>query len=224
MTEDSYIARIPYARPMRIDPALHFVMMTTNKAELTIDKANRSSVVRLLKVPLDYSFPRFDEGDLLAHVRANQERFLGAVFTVIREWHRRGKSKLAKAEHDFRAWATTLGWIVENLLGTAPLMEGHREVQVRISTPAESWLRDVLLAVARAGKLDQPLWTHQLLDVVVAASIQTPGIDPDFDAEETDTFHKACCSLGRQLKRAMGGRDEMVGDHLRIVRLAPGLR
>ena len=33
------------------------------------------------------------------------------------------------ADHDFRGWCATLDWIVQNLLGAAPLMDGHREAQ-----------------------------------------------------------------------------------------------
>ena len=218
MTEDNYIARIPYARPMSIDPALFCVMMTTNKAELTRDKANRSSAVRILKQPQDYGFSRFPEGDLLAHVKANQEMFLGAVFTVAREWYRRGKPRLERAQHDFRQWATTLGWIVENLLDAGPLLDDHRAIQARISTPAESWLRDVLLAVRRAGKLQRPMRTHHLLDVVVTAGIATTGIDLAFDQDDKKEHDKACRALGRALKRAMNDQDEMRCDNLVVAR------
>jgi hypothetical protein len=43
LTEDRYSARIPYMPPVEIDPRRTIVMMTSNKAELTPDLANRST-------------------------------------------------------------------------------------------------------------------------------------------------------------------------------------
>ena len=49
MTEDVYQARVPYLAGVDIDPKRIVVMMTSNKAEVTTDLANRSSCVRILK-------------------------------------------------------------------------------------------------------------------------------------------------------------------------------
>lgn len=143
MTEPVYFARIPYSSPMEIDATRTVLMLTTNKGEFTRDMTNRFSVTRIRKREDGYLFKSFPEGDLLDHVQANQSRYLGAVFAVIREWHRQGKPRLENSAHDFRRWATTLGWIVENLLGAAPLVEGHRDVQERMSSLAGNWLRDL---------------------------------------------------------------------------------
>ena len=56
--------------------------------------------------------------------------------------------------HDFRAWAQTLDWIVQNLLGAAPLLDGHRETQERMTNPALTWLREVAI-IAQSGKGEQ---------------------------------------------------------------------
>jgi hypothetical protein len=84
LTEPSYIARCAYVPNTEIDPRRFCIMMTSNKAEMTIDLANRSSCVHILKQPDGFQFPRYPEGDLLTHVQAQQPRYLGAVFAVIR--------------------------------------------------------------------------------------------------------------------------------------------
>lgn len=97
MTEPVYFARIPYSSPMEIDTTKTVLMLMTNKGEFTRDMTNRSSIVRIRKRGDDYQYQKFPEGDLLDHVQSNQSRYLGAVFAVVREWHRQGKPRLENA-------------------------------------------------------------------------------------------------------------------------------
>jgi hypothetical protein len=173
---------------------------------------NRSAVVRILKRGDDYQFRKFDEGDLLDHVQANQGKFLGAVFAVIREWHKQGKPQQAAAAHDFRRWATSLGWIVENILGAAPLVEGHRAIQERMSSPVGNWLRDLALAVRSAGKLGERLRAYQLLNIVVEAGIKTSGIPEDLDLADEAAFGKGSRAIGMQMSRAVKGESVVMDD------------
>jgi len=178
-------------------------MLTSNRAELTRDLANRASIVRIRKHPDDFKFRRFPEGDLLDHVQANQERYLAAVFSVIREWHRRGKPRLDNAPHDFRHWACKLGWIVENLLHCAPLLADHREIQLRTSSPAGNWLRDVALAVKGAGKLNTQLRVHELVEIILEREVKTPGVSADVDLDDHEQFMKLARLVGRRMSQAV---------------------
>ena len=103
MTEDRYQARIPYSRAIEIDPSRITIMMTSNRAELTKDWANRTICVEILKQSDDYVFGNFPEGDLLDHVRANKERYLGAVFAVIKHGSLRGSRNPTNAVMIFDA-------------------------------------------------------------------------------------------------------------------------
>ncbi len=217
MTELAYFARIPYSAPVEIDPTRTIVMLTSNKAELGDDMANRSSVTRIRKRDAGYEWQKFAEGDLLAHAVANQRKYLGAVFAVIREWHKQGKQQLQAPAHDFAQWAKILGWIVENLLHAAPLMGGHREVLDRISSPAGNWLRDLAMAVKAAGRLGHHLRANQLLNIVVEAGIATVGIEPNIVLEDSATFKKATRAIGSLMTRCVPG-DTANADGITITR------
>jgi len=199
LTEDRYAAREPYSGNVEIDPRRIIVMMTSNRAEFTRDFANRSSCVRLLKQPDGYQFRRWPGGNLLDHVRENQPRYLGAVFAVVREWHRQGKPRTEETRHDFREWAQILDWIVQNVFRLPPLMDGHRETLERTTNPTLNWLRDVTLAVADAEQFDRWLRTHDLLDILTSAGLEVPGLPDGADPEDDATRDKALRAIGRKL-------------------------
>jgi len=68
LTEDEYLARVPYSSPVQVDPRKTVLAVTSNRAELTRDFVNRTSLVRLEKQSADYSFKKYSEGDLGALV------------------------------------------------------------------------------------------------------------------------------------------------------------
>jgi len=219
LTEDRFEARIPHLASVEIDPRRVIVQMTSNKAEVTPDLANRSSCVRILKQERGYRFRKYPEGDILDHIRANQPAYLGAVFAVVRAWHAAGKPRTTECDHDFRPWAQTLGWIVEHIFHAAPLLEGHRETQVRIANPNLNWLRDVALAVRRAGCLDQPLRAGYLIDILAdAADVETPGLPEGGDVSD-ETVRKAVLqALGRKLAVCFAGESEVRIDDMVVTR------
>ena len=219
MTEDSFSARVPHLAAIDVDPRRVFVQMTSNKADITIDLANRSSCVRILKQPEDYRFRHYAEGDILDHVRANQSLYLGAVFAVVKAWHQAGRPRTDATGHDFRPWARTLDWIVQHLFGAGPLLEGHRETQVRMSTPVLNWLRDVALAVRQADEMNIWLRASALLDLIAdRAGIDVPGLTDGADPTDDLVRRKALQAIGRRLSQCFGGADERVIDGLRVLR------
>lgn len=149
--------------------------LSTNGAELTRDLANRSIITRIRKQAPGYAFQTFPAGDLLAHVEANQPFFLGAIFTVIREWERRGCQRTAEARHDFRGWCQALDWIVQNVFAMPPLLDGHREEQARTANPALQWLRDIAHAAKGMRMLYRELTASELVAIADDDGIQFPG-------------------------------------------------
>jgi len=219
LTEDTYYARCAYMPNTAIDPTRVYIMFTSNKAEMTTDLANRSSCVRILKQPDGYQFPSYPEGSILDHVRTNQSRFLGAVFAIVREWFERGKPRTQETRHDFRGWAQVLDWIVQNLLDAAPLMDGHRETQQRMTNPALNWLRDVALATVRQQKTSDWLLANDLLEVIdTDGTIEIPGLKDGSDVADDAVRKSVLQQMGRKLKRCFGETDRIELDGLVIER------
>jgi hypothetical protein len=202
---------------VEIDPARVVIMFTSNSAEITRDLSNRCCAIRIRKHAAYYTFSQFPEGDILDHIQANQPLYLGAVFAVVRAWHAAGKPKSQETRHDFRVWVQTLDWICQNLLGTVPIMEGHRETQQRMTNPALTWLRDVALAVVRAGENDKWLRAHNLLDIVSQSDVPVPGLRDDADPEDETTRNRALQSMGRRLSKCFES-DTLTLDGIQIDR------
>lgn len=219
LTEDTYNARCSYSRNMEINPRLTCVMFTSNKADITKDLANRSACVRILKQPDGYQYRKYPEGDILDRVRAQQSSYLGAVFTVVREWHAAGKPRTTDTRHDFRGWAQTLDWIVQNVLGAPPLLDGHRETQQRMTTPALNWLREVALAVMRQGKAGQWLIASDILECADEdGDIAIPGLREWASLEDADVRRQVLSQIGKMLGRCFKESNEIAIDGMGIAR------
>ena len=219
LTEDTYSARMPYREPVEIDPRRVVIMLTSNKADVTVDLANRSSCVRILKQPDGHTFKPYPEGDILEHVRAAQPRYLGAVFAIVRAWYDAGKPKTTETRHDFRPWAQTLDWIVRNLLDAGPLLDGHRETQARMTNPVLNWLRDVSIEVLRARQTGAWLRAGDLLDLIAETTIETPGLSENGNLTDPETRKAAQQQTGRKLGLCFKAGDTVTLDGMMIERL-----
>lgn len=174
-SEKSFPVRVPHCREVMIDPSRFIVMLTSNGVETTRDFANRGSIVRIWKRE-GYKFRQYIEGDLLEHIRACQPYYLGAVFAIIREWIEQGCPRSGEIRHDFREWAQTLDWIVQKILGEAPLMDGHQDAQERVSNPDLTFLRNLALLVAEQGRLGESLNASALYEIAESTDLNIPGL------------------------------------------------
>jgi hypothetical protein len=173
--EGTFPARVPHRREVEVDPSRFFVQLTSNGVESTPDLANRSSIIRIIKRK-GVQFP-----DNLGEIVQRQEFFLGCVFAIVREWHRQGGPRTKETRHDFRSWCQPVDWIIQNIAGLAPLMDGHRAAQVRVSNPALTWLRAVALAVEGESRLGLALIASELVEVCELHSVEIPGRPADED-------------------------------------------
>jgi hypothetical protein len=190
--------RVPHRGEIQVDPGRFCLFATSNAMEMTRDLANRCSIVRLRKQAVGYAFHRFPEGDVLDHIRANQPRFLGAVFTVLQEWLRLGRPATAEAGHDFREWARAMDYIVQNLLGTAPLLAGHAAARERVSDPAKAFVRNVALLVEQTGGLSGEHSASELYALAEANGLDVPGL-------RVPEEHVGARQVGVAFGRALGG-------------------
>ncbi len=173
-------ARVPHRGEVQVDPRGFVFQITSNGVETTRDLANRAAIVRIRKRPAGFVFKLYPEGDLHAHIKALQPYFLGCVFAVIAEWATKGQPRTDETRHDFREWAQILDWIVQNIFGTAPLLDGHDEARQRVSDPRRNWLRSLCIALRDANRTGE-FFASQLAEFALENDILPPnaGIDSD---------------------------------------------
>jgi hypothetical protein len=158
---------------MNIETRHYLWQISTNGAELTRDAANRCVVTKITKRPPDARFRTFPEGDLLQHVKANQHRYLGAVFAVVREWIHHGRPRSDESRHDFREWTQSLDWIITEIMGMPPLMDGHKEEQLRTANPKLQWLRKIAL-IALSDKNECKMRAGMIAELSEESDIALP--------------------------------------------------
>ena len=195
-TDRLFPCRVPHHGTVNVNPAGYFIFITSNGFETTTDLANRSAIIRIRKRPHDFTFKKYDEGDVLAHVRAKQPFFLGCVFSIIREWHKRGRPHSEETRHDFKEWVQTMDWIVQNLFGQAPLMEGHSEAQELVSNAYMVFLRQVCIAALKVIDSEEPQTANEIAAICEAEGIQIPGLrivgNPEICARQVGTCLAQC--------------------------------
>jgi hypothetical protein len=209
--EKSFPVRVPYSSEVMIDPGWFIVMLTSNGVETTRDFANRGSIVRIRKREQGFEFRRYPEGDLLEHIRACQPHYLGAVFAIVRRWNELGRQRSNETRHDFREWVQTLDWILQNILGEAPLMDGHQAAQERVSNPALTFLRKLALAVAEQDRLGVRLIASELYEIADSAEVDIPGLRAPDEG-------KGKLLIGSVLARLFKARDYLILDDFKVTR------
>ncbi len=216
-TADTFPCRLPGGRTVEVNPRRVFVFLTSNGIESTPDLANRCAIVRITKRPAAYRFHEWPEGDLLAHVRAHRLRYLAAAFSVVRAWVETGRLHHPEpGDHDRREWAGVLAWIVDCVFQAAPLLDGHRAAQERVSNPSLAWLRIVAQSVDHAARLGKPLTASNIAELCEEDGITLPG------GRSTDGAEKVARHVGRIMGRlyrdAPAGTETIQADAHRVSR------
>lgn len=204
-------ARVPHKGEVPIDISRTSHELTSNGVSSTRDFSNRLLLSRLRKHSPGYRYPKFREGDLLAHIKANAAYYLGCVHAVVRRWYEAGKPEL-ETDHSFRQWVGALDWIVQNVWNTGPLLDGHQAALGRISDPGLSWLRQLAIVVIRIGQSDLALPVEVIREICRDHDLMPPGAK--LDAND-GTVNMA---IGRVLRRCFTEGDTRVLDGIRIDR------
>lgn len=210
--EGSFPCRVPHRGEVTVPPENYFVFLTSNGVDTTRDFANRSNIIRIRKKPPGHEFKRYPEGELLDHVRHWQAYYLGCVFAVLRTWHAQGKPRTPETRHDFREWVQVVDWIAQHLFQTAPVMEGHRQAQERVSNPALVWLRNVVMAVQETGELGHSLTATELFNLCESADIAIPGLRPGADEDKGKKV------IGTIMAKLFRDQDTLEVDGFNVVR------
>jgi hypothetical protein len=165
-----------FAKSGYVKAGRNILQASSNGLQGTRDISNRMCIVRIRKRPKTYKWRHFSEGDMLDHVRANQGKFLGAVHAVIGEWIRKDKPRSSENRHDFRQWAQTLDWILTNLFNRPGMLDGHREIQNRISSSIAGALREMAIYADKTSKLGLEFSASELISLAVDAGIEISGL------------------------------------------------
>jgi hypothetical protein len=187
--------------------------LSTNGAELTRDLANRSIITRIRKRADTHVYRTYPEGDILAHVKANQPRYLGAIHAIVREWASAGRPRTDESRHDFRVWCRTLDWIVQTIFGAEPLLDGHKEEQMRTANPNLQWVRSVVHAILKNGYKGHAITASDFGEVAEEHDIEMPG-----RRDSTETPDMRVGKLLGRVFREMG-QDTILIDGVKLTRL-----
>jgi hypothetical protein len=196
-----------------IDVTPFIWQLSTNGAELTRDLANRAVITRIRKRPDTHEFKTYPEGDVISHIKAYQPKYLGAVHAVIREWVSQGRPMTTERRHDFRKWCQTMDWIVQNIFGLPPLLDGHREEQMRTANPRLQWLRDISRAIINAGYAGESLTAADFGEAAEDHDLPLPGSKTSNESIDMRVGRL----LGRLFKDHEG--DTISIDGMRIIRI-----
>src|SRR5260221_4943170 len=205
-------ARAPHKGELQVPRAHINWLLASNGLEATRDFVNRAIISRICKRDSNYPFRSYPEGNILNHIKANQDKYLGAVFRIIKEWDERGRPTTSETRHDFREWAQVLDWIVQNLFELPPLIDGHAEEVLRVSDPALSWLRQDAIVIVKTKGLDQAYSASEIVDICQAKGTELPGSRAIVNSDQL-SMHG-----GRMLGRLFSEHDQVEIDRYEIER------
>ena len=103
--------------------------------------------------------------------------------------------------HDFTWWCQPVDYMVRNYFKLPPIMDGHQELQARVSSTAQTWLRSLTHAIRADGRLQEPLRANDIAAVCLDHRILIPGMPSNGDAK------KAAQAVGMVMAKAFTGRD-----------------
>ncbi len=213
LTSDYAPVRVPYRGEIVVGTRNFFILMTSNGVETTRDFANRAAFVCIRK-RTGYRFKYYPEGDLLAHVKANQAYYLGCVFSVIREWLASGKpGNLDETRHDFGEWAQVMDLLVTKLFAEAPLMDNHLAAQERVSNPALNFTRLICMALMEDRRLGEELTASDFADIAETHHIE-------FRTVKARDSENASRQVGLLLSRGFKESSDLLCEDFRITRKA----
>jgi hypothetical protein len=209
--------RVPHKGEMQLPTGYLNWMLSSNGIEGGRDFAYRTIVTGIRKQASGYKFKEYPGGrDILGVVKANQKRYLGAIFAVLMEWDHAGRSQNKETRHEFREWAGALDWIVQEVFKLPPLIDGHAEEVLRMSDPALSWLRVVTIWVEREKRIGTQFSSGDIVDLCEAHGVEVPG------TREGAVYSPYDLKMltGKALNKAFGLGDEVIIGNIKVRRSA----
>jgi hypothetical protein len=177
----SVTVRIPYRPAIQVPTRRSCWQLTSNAASFSPDLANRSIVTNHRKpAKLEAGEERKSKtgwGDeVYLHIVKHQSQYLGAVHAIIREWIVRSKPRTNENRHNFTVWVQAMDYIVQEILGLAPLMNDHETSHAALSDPNHAWLRQVVLVLIQKFNLPYSARPDDMGNISEEYSITIPRL------------------------------------------------
>lgn len=219
-TEDSAPVRPVGQQEIHVDPRTYVLYITSNAARGEPDLAQRVCITSIRRRPDNYEFRQYAEGDIRDHVAANRQRYLGAVHSILKEWHRRGKpTKPVGIRSSFRKWYELMEYILVEIMGEASVFEGVMDSIRRLGNPLLPWLRELAIAMKEMGYLEQELSASELVGIVEECDLAQGWVRNAYNLSDESERERAFRSLGGKIGRLFGDKEEIKVDGFSIRRI-----
>ena len=179
--QKNFTGRVPNVGHVSIKPEKFVFFLTSNAAEMTRDLAKRSCIIQIEQRPVDFAW-KVPKGKLVPLIMANPSKFLRAGFVILKAAHRKGWKMTSETRHPNTEFAQKYDYIGQYICGLAPLMDDHEAAQKRVSNPAETWARLLMLEVVRGGNLGQEMRAVVIGELCSDAGIEIPSMKDNGDS------------------------------------------
>jgi hypothetical protein len=171
LTEPIFNCRAPYQHG-EADVTRRVMAVSSNGAVFSHDLATRTVKIAIRKRPANYTFASYSEGSIEDHLVANMAVYLGAVFSLVKDWADRGRpSGSALTGFRFSQWEKACAWILQHHFPGLPLLDAsHREAQDRLADPDHDLLRNLFRLVVE-GETRAEVTASSLAEIGAAAGL-----------------------------------------------------
>jgi hypothetical protein len=171
LTEPIFNCRAPYKHG-EADVTRRVIAVSSNGAVFSHDLATRTVKISIRKRPTNYNWATYIEGSIEDHVVANRSRYLGAVFSLVKDWADQGRPA---GEHltgfRFPQWERACTWILQKHFSGLPLLDAsHQDAQERLADPDHDLIRNLFRLVVE-GETRGELTASSLAEIGAEAGL-----------------------------------------------------
>jgi hypothetical protein len=171
LTEPFFNCRAPYLHG-EADVTRRVLAVSSNGAVFSHDLASRTAKISIRKRPADYAFTEYAEGSIEDHVVANVSLYLGAVFSLVKDWADAGRPAGQQLTgFRFPQWERACAWILQKHFPGLPLLDAsHRDAQERLADPNHDLIRNLFRLVVE-GETRGELTASSLAEIGADAGL-----------------------------------------------------
>lgn len=175
--------------------------LTTNGMPLSKDLADRSLYISIRKRDVRYDFKYYEQGHK-NYLIENRPRVMSAIYTVLREYVKRGKpEKKADEGHRFLKTVPIINYIVTEIFELPDITTGTRQRTIQKADKNIDAIRGICFAVATQDKMKERLTSIDIFEILSEeGSEYLLNISPEIDIY-SDEFS---FTMNAEAKRAIG--------------------